>query len=124
MKVFFGLLTVVILAISCGKTALNAEVGTPFKMTSVQSVNISNTDIKLNGFKVIEDSRCPKNTTCFWEGQVVAEFDMDGEPLKFNSYKPLDTLGYTFQIKSVTPVKEEGVDIPLANYILEILVIK
>ncbi len=89
-----------------------------------QRVKVVGTDLKLVGFTVSEDSRCPIPANCFWEGQVVAEFDMDGAPLTFNSFKSFDTLGYTFQIKSVTPEKKEGVDIPLSSYILEILITK
>lgn len=110
--------------ISCGKTTLNAELNRSFRMTADQNVKIDKTDLVLDGFVVTEDSRCPKDAICFWEGQVVAEFDLDGSLLVFNSFKTLDTLGYTFQIKSVEPIKEDGVEIPLSNYILEILVTK
>jgi hypothetical protein len=115
---------ILFILVSCGKTSLNAELGTPFKITSLESVQIKDTEIKLAGFKIIEDSRCPKNVNCFWEGQVVAAFDYKGSPLKFNSYKVLDTLGYSFKITAVEPMKIEGVDIPVADYILELLVTK
>lgn len=123
MKKLFGFLVLLVL-FSCGKTSFNAELGEAFNLTSEQSVKITQTELKFDGFKVIEDSRCPKNVNCIWEGQVIAEFVMNGESLKINSFKTLDTLGYTFKINSVEPMKEDGVEIPLADYILEILVSK
>ena len=117
-------ISLLLLIVSCGKSVMNAEIGTPFKMTSDQTIKIDNTDFKFEGFNVIEDSRCPKYANCFWEGQVVAEFKIDDQSLKFNSFKPLDTLGYKFQIKSVLPIKEDGVEISLPDYILEILITK
>lgn len=110
--------------IGCGKTSLNAELGTPFKMTSVQTVKVNETDIKLNGYKILEDSRCPKDVNCIWEGQVVAEFQVNGLPFKINTQKMTDTLGYSFKINSVEPIKEQGVEIPVTSYIIDILISK
>lgn len=117
---FFIILSVV----SCGKTVLNAELGTPFKMTNAEAAKVNETDLKMNGFKVIEDSRCPKNANCIWEGQIVAEFDLNGAPFKMNTQKMTDTLGYSFKIQSVLPEKVDGATISLPDYILEILVTK
>lgn len=109
---------------SCGKTTFNAELGSAFKMKSSESVKVVDTDIKLSGFTIVEDSRCPTNTNCFWEGQVIAAVDFEGTPLKISTHEVVDTLGYFFKITAVEPIKNEGDEIPLSDYILEILIIK
>ncbi len=111
----------ILLMSSCGKTSLNAELGKSFSMMPDQTVSINDTDLKINGFEVTEDSRCPEGTNCIWEGQVVANFILNEVQIKLNTQKSVDTLGYTFKILSVSPIKTKT-EIPLNDYILELII--
>ncbi|MFD1551444.1 hypothetical protein [Putridiphycobacter roseus] len=108
---------------SCGKTSLNASLGSSFRMMPNQKVDMAKTDLKINGFEVVEDSRCPEETNCIWEGQVVASFIINDAQVKMNTQSAKDTLGYTFKILSVSPVKTNA-DIPWSDYIIELLITK
>lgn len=121
---YIAILFSVIAFVSCGKTSFNAQLGQAFEMKANHVIKIDETDLKIKGFKIDADSRCPKGTNCFWQGEVVAEFNLDDILVKIGSSKGLDTLGYHFTIVSIQPEKEVNLEISREDYLLEILISK
>lgn len=123
MKYIILLLSAIAM-VSCGKTSFNAQLGQAFEMQANHIVKIDETDLKIKGFKIDTDSRCPEGANCFWQGEVVAEFNLDDILIKVGSDKGLDTLGYHFTIVSIKPEREVDGEISRADYLLEILISK
>jgi hypothetical protein len=52
------------------------EVGPEFTLAPGESVSVKAADMKVRFVAVIEDSRCPKNLTCIWAGQVKVQLEV------------------------------------------------
>lgn len=89
--------------------------------------------VKVTLLGITEDSRCPKNTTCFWAGRVVAEFQVQGrddtvvesltdnpanDPSLSTSFK---AFGHVFTLVDVMPYPD-GTPIDQRDYTVEIMV--
>ncbi|MDP3879810.1 MAG: hypothetical protein Q8Q07_05850 [Dehalococcoidales bacterium] len=104
---------------------VKAALGQQFSLSPGQSAVITGEELKIKFEGVLEDSRCPRNVVCIWEGRVryVVQVTADGslarveltEPgltdqpvqLTFGSYR------LTFHIE---PYPEEGKDIADEEY--------
>jgi hypothetical protein len=80
-----GLLLLILLAlnipfIGCGgpPAGVNAAPGQEFTLATGQQANITGENFTITFKEVIEDSRCPKNVTCIWEGRVSAILEIEG----------------------------------------------
>lgn len=81
------------------------------KVSMGETVTFKNASVTF--IKVLEDSRCPENTTCIWEGQVkilasVEEFGQEAEEVEVLFGKEikntlLSSEGYILKCLSVTP---------------------
>jgi hypothetical protein len=49
-----------------------ATLGTPFRLVVNETVAVAGSDISVTFLNVTEDSRCPADVVCVWEGQVTA----------------------------------------------------
>ena len=90
--------------------------------------------------KTIEDSRCPLNVLCFWEGiaSINIEFftPKTGNvqfPLLIHGYVrlensdahvPFDTLGYTFRLAALEPYPVDPVEYDYSKYVATIIILK
>lgn len=79
MKLFFTLLTFLPLLMSCGNDSdldelVMVEYGTPFTLKIGQTA-ISPDSAAVRLIDIPTDSRCANNTTCIWEGEIVAELE-------------------------------------------------
>lgn len=118
---------------------LMARVGTtlntPFYLKYGNTAYLPSENIEIKFSKVIQDSRCPSNVTCIWQGQVIIELDIikngkqvstlmltlipgsDALPIQF-----LDK--YTVTLKEVSPYPQSEQMIALKDYIVKIVVSK
>ena len=66
------LLAVCVLLVSCaGQTGPTmVALGQDFTLATGQSAELTGEDLTVKFIEVVEDSRCPKNVTCIWAGQV------------------------------------------------------
>ncbi|MHC5741362.1 MAG: hypothetical protein ACYTXT_05540 [Nostoc sp.] len=110
-------------------TALN----TPFYLRYGRTVYLPTENIEIKFSKVIQDSRCPSNVTCIWQGQVIIGLDIikngrqvstltltlipgrDALPIQF-----LDK--YSVRLIEVSPYPKNGKAIALKDYIAKIVV--
>ncbi|HEY5809179.1 MAG TPA: hypothetical protein VIT67_14495 [Povalibacter sp.] len=71
--------------VSCGAASpreLQAELGTGVTVAPGEVVKIS--ELKVRFIAVTEDSRCPRDTTCFWAGEVKVQIAIEqpSQPLQ------------------------------------------
>lgn len=113
------------------KAPLNKE----FNLKYGQIADVQTGGIEIKFSQVINDSRCPSNVTCIWQGQVVIGLDIlkygrkvstlnltlvpgrDSLPVQF-----LDK--YTVKLTQVLPYPQYGQQILLQDYIARIVVTK
>jgi hypothetical protein len=77
MKLILAILAFTSMAFvnSCSKTGSKLKEGTvELKLSECESGVISGDDLKLCFTTVINDSRCPANVVCVWQGTAVARF--------------------------------------------------
>lgn len=123
MKKGLGIMMVLFLALSCGKTVLNAELNKEFSIKHDDKVVIDNEDLEVEFTNVTEDSRCPEGTNCIWEGRVVVQLMVNNHLVSVSTQTAKDTLGYNFEIKEVLPLKTTSV-IGMDSYILKLIISK
>ena len=132
MKKIFFLFAVsaVFLASKCQKTP-TFEMGQPFQLKMGEALKASSDDLVIQFVQVKEDSRCPKNTNCVWEGQAVIELAVKGKASKNidlimsagKSAKLKEQMdNYTCTLKKVDPYPESGTKIDPADYVIELVV--
>ena len=118
---------------------LMARVGTtldtPFYLKYGKTAYLPTEKIEIKFSKVIQDSRCPTNVTCIWQGQVIIGLDIikngkqvstlmltlipgrDALPIQF-----LDK--YSVRLTEVSPYPKSEQTIALKDYIAKIVVSK
>ena len=67
-----------------------ASLGEEFYLGIGQSVVITGEDLEIKFLEVSEDSRCPKDVTCIWEGRVTAVVEIltNGSSQQLNLSQP------------------------------------
>ncbi|MEH2168388.1 MAG: hypothetical protein V7K41_17390 [Nostoc sp.] len=116
---------------------LMARVGTtldtPFYLRYGKTAYLTTENIEIKFSKVIQDSRCPSNVTCIWQGQVIIGLDI------IKNGKQLSTLmltlipgrdplpiqlsdKYSVKLIKVSPYPISGQTIALQDYIVKIVV--
>jgi hypothetical protein len=58
--------------------AAPVEIGQPFDLKVDQTAYLQSADLVIKFVNVTEDSRCPSDVTCIWEGQVSVLVDLTG----------------------------------------------
>ena len=104
-------------------------------INSTSLTNVGN-DYEMKISKIISDSRCPEGVTCIWAGEVQLELEIyknqkleKSETLSIN-YKMLEQNKQFFaeyisldkKVKNilVQPIKKEGQNIELKEYVLKV----
>jgi hypothetical protein len=107
--------------------------GRNFTLAIGQSATIVDEKLGIKFLDVTEDSRCPKNVTCIWEGRVTCSLEVTKDGLKESvnltqpgltdaaAGQPLD--GYTARF-TVAPYPEAGKQIAKSDYRLRMTVSK
>ncbi len=83
--------------------------------------------------EVVEDSRCPKNTNCFWAGQIKVKFTVVYESkvekdfvLTLRDDRPRESKalvnGYVFEMHTADPYPEAEKKIEPEDYVVSIVV--
>jgi hypothetical protein len=81
--------------------------------------------------KIVEDSRCPKNTNCFWAGQVKVKFTFVNESkleqefvLTLRDDRPEESKvivnGFSYELLTVDPYPEAEKKIETADYVVSL----
>jgi hypothetical protein len=127
-------ITVVFTVSSCSASlALKVNLDEEFTLSPGQSVMVQVEDLKLEFKGVTEDSRCPSDVTCIWEGRVVCDtqitYSGSSSPLTLiqpgltDQYTDEMFKGYVISFK-VTPYPNSGQQITPDIYQLHIIISK
>jgi hypothetical protein len=117
-----------------GKKALQVELDTPFTLAFSQIASLEGGKIFIEFVDVTEDSRCPVNVTCVWEGQATVVLNISTEGKDPDSvaltsragHEKLalaDIEGYSVRLVKVDPPKTRE-KIELAEYIITLIISK
>lgn len=131
---FVVFLAIVLAASSCGgfdnsQVHLNEE----FYLSMGQRAFIAGESLEVRFNEVTEDSRCPKDVTCIWEGRVTCKVELTHagvsnqmsltEPGLRDEYSRERYEGYELTFH-VTPYPEAGKNIPADTYRLHLIISK
>jgi hypothetical protein len=76
--------------------------------------------IKVRPVALLEDSRCPKDVTCFWAGQVRIHAVISGGAWRIErdltQGKPIPVADGTLELTSVAPERRRDTPIALKDY--------
>ena len=69
---------------------IQASLGEEFSLHIGERIGITKEDLRIEFVGISEDSRCPKNVTCIWEGRVTAVIgiSMDGSSQQLKLTEP------------------------------------
>ncbi|UCE12408.1 MAG: hypothetical protein JSV04_09435 [Candidatus Heimdallarchaeota archaeon] len=100
-----------------------AEIGTEISLYIGESVAIKDHGIKLKFLDVLDDSRCPSDVQCIWEGTVslMINIQSDSEDLgnfilNSSNLHKASFMGYYVQFKELEPYPISTEIIPKASY--------
>ena len=108
-------------------TSDDFNIGETFTMAPGQELKNNTADLLVKWVEVAEDSRCPKDTNCVWEGQAKINLLVNGDPmtLTLRDGKPEEAKavagGYVFEAQQLDPYPD-GTVIDPTQYRLQLLV--
>lgn len=108
-------------------TSDDFNLGETFTMEPGQELKNNTADLTVKWLEVAEDSRCPKDTNCVWEGQAKISLLVNGDPmtLTLRDGKPEEARanygGYVFEATQLDPYPD-GTVIDPTQYRLQLLV--
>lgn len=104
----------------------------PFQLKILETAKMTNGDLQLTLTGLPEDSRCPEDANCIWEGQVrlflTAATTSSKENLEFKIEK--SRMGrvsksfenYSITVEKVMPLTKSGIKIPKEDYAVTFVV--
>lgn len=131
-KLHTCLLGLALMAMQCEEQLPSFELEKPFSLqVGEQKMAAGAPDMIVHFTEVTQDSRCPKDVNCVWEGEAVAELVLGkmGTDTLALTYRPGReqaavgrASGYNFRLLEVNPYPEKGKSIEKENYeiVLEI----
>ncbi len=127
MKGFLLLFSFSIFLAKACDTGDDFNLGEAFTMELGQEMANSSADLMVKWLEVAEDSRCPTNTNCVWEGQAKISLTVNGDPLvlTLREGKPEEAKanfkGYIFEAIKLDPYPDGSVIDP-TTYRLQLVV--
>ncbi len=114
--------------------AVQARLDTPTTLAFNKIASVEDEKILVKFGDVTEDSRCPVNVTCVWEGQVTVALNisLDGKESGSISLTSragheklalADIEGYSIRLAKVEPPKTQD-EIELSEYIITLIISK
>ncbi|RMF03037.1 MAG: hypothetical protein D6772_02670 [Bacteroidetes bacterium] len=131
MKILIGFFSFALLVVSqCQEQAdYSFRLGEPFPLPVGPTYQAESADLQVGELVVIEDSRCPRGTTCVWEGQAVVQLMVNKQALRLTLQAgdptlAVKTLGpYRFEAQKLEPYPTDASSsIDPAAYVLTLLV--
>ncbi len=130
MRKLLLLLVIVVLVVACHRvTDLNGPgLGEKFTVKFGQQVLIRSEVLTVKLDSVTDDSRCPKNSECFWAGNARIVLEVNGKSnLALNTYlEPKEAVfrNYHFKLVDLKPYPDATSKIKLNDYAAELIVTK
>jgi hypothetical protein len=139
-NVFFAFAMFALLFSACENDGANPaensfELGDTVTIAFNQTAVLESDDLKITFTGITEDSRCPTNVECVWEGRAVAGFKAEkkGDIRVFNltnneqsevePKQSIEVFGRTVKLLDVLPYPENPASIPAGDYKVKFVVI-
>ncbi len=114
--------------------AVQAKLDTPITLTFNRIASVEDEKILIEFADLTEDSRCPVNVTCVWEGQVTVALNISIDDTASGSisltsragHEELalaDINGYSIRLAKVEPPKTQD-EIDFSEYIITLIISK
>ena len=132
MKSFGIVMTVALLAASCGRTAEPVSHATELRVVEAgDTITLQYGDSAVLGrggpsitfSAIVADSRCPVDVTCVWAGDAHVQLNggngIAREPLDLHTgIEPMEAVfaGYRIRLLDVAPPRRQGDDVQPADY--------
>lgn len=111
---------------------LKAALGTPFVLFMGQNATLQGTDIAVEFSHISDDSRCPADVVCVWEGEVTAKLHItqNNNTQEVNltlssrdtSLSVHESNGFRIELLSVEPYPQTSQPIAISAYEVKLLV--
>lgn len=106
------------------------EYGESFEIKAGEVFSDSDQMLKVEIATILEDSRCPENVLCEWEGQVRSEIliEIEGQiftkDLIFRQGRDhqIELENYKFELLKVTPDRQLDENLELEDYTFELVI--
>jgi hypothetical protein len=116
----FALLLSAVALAACGRGGWSATLDAPVQLAPGQSVIFESDELEVKFVGIASDSRCPRDLTCVWAGEVIVRLDLrkDGrtKELAVKETEGLPVDGYTVSVLEVLPVRASSHPIAPADY--------
>ena len=89
MRLLFAISALLLMAVSCRKSTRSE--GLALRENSCKTVNVGGQDVRICFEELTEDSRCPANANCVWEGAAKGRFKLT-----------VNTSSSTFELATLT----------------------
>ena len=122
---------------TCRKTGLQGRMDVPVTLKQGQWVSFVGRPLEVAFLRVLQDSRCPKNVQCVWQGDAVIQLQVKSADGGFDVVEarlpggaaPTDTTvpwdigaGYRFRLLNLDPYPVAGVQVDSSAYVATLLV--
>jgi hypothetical protein len=77
LKLFLSMLCLCVIlstSIACGKAEY--RLGEEFSLSTGETASLNGGQLRVQFLEISEDSRCPRNVQCIWEGRVIAVIEV------------------------------------------------
>ena len=120
-------------ACSNGKTGTGAVLAQEFKIKYGQELTVEGQDLKVKFASVLDDSRCPANVTCIWEGFAkivigVRRAKAEESQMELHTHDRFTRAGkyqqYVIRLVALDPYPRTDVERKLSDYVATLLITK
>jgi hypothetical protein len=130
-----GVLVLLLFLAGCGGGAeeVKANLGQEFSLSVGQAASIQDEDLQLKLLEVVNDSRCPSDVTCIWQGQASYIIEITYleslnkvtliQPGLTEEFSRIDFKDYVIEF-NLTPYPQAGKEIKKKDYRLQLVVTK
>ena len=110
---------------------ISARLGQDFDVRIGETVAIADEPLTLTFEQVVEDSRCPTNTTCVWAGTAVIRLGASRRGHRARNDEPPDAIGcrcegvfqkYRLRLVRLAPTPRDSSRIPDEQYVATLMV--
>ena len=89
------------LTVGCASTG-EVPLDTAFSLRYGETVAVERTDLEIT-FADVTDSRCPRGTTCVWEGEVSVSLRVGAETVAIKVPGTANVSRYAVEVREVNP---------------------
>ena len=118
---------------SNGATGSGAVLGREFKIKYGQELTVKGQDLKVTFASLLDDSRCPVNATCVWEGDAeiligVRQAKREGSQIALHTNQKFSQAGkyqqYVIRLVALDPYPRTDLEPQPSDYIATLLITK